>query len=102
MKNYLAIHHFASQEVKDEIVEYNATHSVEELSKLVTGPKAKCYLTLIANNELRQFCYWVAESPEAIKEQLIISKIDHFYTATEIIACQDKMIDFHTLTPSSS
>ena len=71
MKDYLATHIFKSEEMKKKFHEVVNSTSPEDLKKGVTGEKAVCHMTMMgANDSMKVFCKWQAESPQAIIDQL--------------------------------
>ena len=86
MKNYIAMHNFHSEELKKKCFEALGSMSENEISSSMTGEKAACQMTWHDGGVgMEMVCWWKAESPDAIIEQ--IGEMNDFF-ATDCISFQ--------------
>lgn len=97
MNTYLAVHTFKSLKVKEYILDLNVHEGTKGIGKHVTTPTAKCGFTMIPlDSDLNQYCYWKAESPQAIYDALDQNNLTSFYFTTLIMPCHEIRV-FHPM-----
>ena len=71
MKNYIAMHKFHSEDLKQSCFEAIGSMSESEIASSMTGAKAACQMTWHDGGVgMEMVCWWKAESPDAIIEQI--------------------------------
>ncbi len=94
MKNYIAMHMFHSEDLKQKCFEALGSMSESEISSSMTGEKAACQMTWHDGGVgMEMVCWWKAESADAIIEQ--IGEMNDFF-ATD---CKelDHIMDFDAM-----
>lgn len=95
MKNYIAIHTFKSEEMRVTYLDALSQLSPDEVVSAVTGPKAVCQMTWMGiDGTDSAFCFWKAESPDSIIEQL--GDMNNFFD-TSCHEMMDDYFDFSTM-----
>jgi len=71
MKNFIATHEFKSAELRDQYFQAFSQMSEDDIRSAVNGDEAVCQMNWANGTaSMRMFCWWKAESGEAIIEQL--------------------------------
>ena len=71
MKNFIATHEFKSETLREQYFQAFSQMSDEDISAAVNGEKAACQMNWANGTaSMRMFCWWKAESGDAIIEQL--------------------------------
>lgn len=92
MINFIAIHTFKSEQLRAQYLETAAQMSPKEVLAMVTGPRAVCQMNWMGvEGTNRAFCFWKADSHEAIIEQL--GELNNFFD-TETDEMLDEVLDF--------
>ncbi|MAH83596.1 MAG: hypothetical protein CBB68_04450 [Rhodospirillaceae bacterium TMED8] len=94
MKNYIATHSFFSEKLKADCFEAIGSMSEGEIASSMTGERAICQMTWHDGGiGMEMVCWWKAESPDAIIDQL--GDMNSFFT-TESKEL-DQTIDFNAM-----
>ena len=95
MKNYIAIHTFKSEELRTRYLETVSQMEPSDIIAAVTGPKAECQINWMgADGTDNAVCFWKAEGPDAIIEQL--GEMNNFFD-TDCHEMMDEYSDFSTM-----
>ena len=78
---YQVTHTFASSKKLEELKAYNETNA-KRVAKLCHTHSTDLKFTYYSVGSLKQYCYWAAESPDAILE--VIGQIGNFWSSTTI------------------
>ena len=71
MKNFIATHEFKSETLREQYFKAISQMSDEDISAAVNGEQAACQMNWANGTaSMRMFCWWRAESGDAIIEQL--------------------------------
>ena len=94
MKYYMVTHTFKSKEMKDKFNEVLSGMSREDMIKSSTCDKAKCQMTYYTPGDtMTMFCHWMAESTDAINEQL--SQMNDFFEPHQFTEVKEEVFDFN-------
>ena len=94
MKYYMVTHTFKSKEMKDKFNEVLGGMSREDMIKSSTSDKAKCQMTYYPPGDtMTMFCHWMAESTDAINEQL--SQMNDFFEPHQFTEVKEEVFDFN-------
>ena len=94
MKNFIAMHKFYSEDTKQKCFEAMGSMAESEIASSMTGGKAACQMTWHDGGVgMEMVCWWKAEGPDAIIEQ--IGDMNEFFS-TE---CKelDHIMDFDAM-----
>jgi hypothetical protein len=94
MKNYIAVHTFKSEELRASYLKTLSKMEQKDIVAAVTGPAAECQMNWMgADGTDNAVCFWKAENPEAIIEQL--GDMNNFFD-TDSHEMMEEYFDFST------
>ena len=80
--------------MKDKFNEVLGGMSREDMIKSSTSDKAKCQMTYYTpGDSMTMFCHWMAESTDAINEQL--SQMNDFFEPHQFTEVKEEVFDFN-------
>ena len=95
MKYYMVTHTFKSKEMKEKFNETLGGMTREQIIESSTSDKAKCQMTYYTPDDtMTMFCHWMAESTDAINEQL--SAMNDFFEPHQFTEVKKEVFNFNS------